>query len=102
MDSPEPQKRKLSKMFDKIQSAKNEMIKNLAESILEALQEECLYLEDPFENYEQQLRMRVCRETKVFSSRFIKGYESLLEELQSESESESGSGSGSQSPPPQK
>jgi hypothetical protein len=38
MDSPEPQKRKLSKMFDKIQSAKNEMIKNLAESILEALQ----------------------------------------------------------------
>lgn len=87
MDRPRPQKKKLSKRLGKSQMEKNQMIKNLAESVLEVLKEECLKMDDPFECYAHQLRMRICKEAKVFSGRSIQGYEILLEQLRAQNKS---------------
>lgn len=59
------------------------MIGDLAKNIAEVLQEESVSIEESFESYVHQLRMRLCRDVQTFQTRFIQGYEILLEQLRS-------------------
>lgn len=53
----------------------------LAKYIDEVLNEDSQKRKDPFELYTAQLRMRVHKDVKTFQSRFIRGYEVLLEHV---------------------
>ncbi len=58
-------------------------MKELAKLILSALQKGGQGVQDPLEDYGQQLRVRIAKEEKLFIQRFIRGYRSLLDQIQS-------------------
>ncbi len=84
----QPQKGRSSKQSKVKQKPEMEMMGNLAKSIVEVSKEESLKIEDPFDSYAYELKMRVYKDVKIFRSRFIQGYETLLEHLRSQSKPE--------------
>lgn len=61
-----------------------EEIRELARSLAEESNVKFLEIDDPLACYAHQLKMHWQQDVKLFSSRLIKGYEVLLEQLRSE------------------
>lgn len=81
MDRPRKENpKKQSKMK---QLANQKEIEQLAKCIVQALKSKFEEVEEPFECYAYQLRMRWHQDLKVFCDRFNRGYEVLLEQLRS-------------------
>lgn len=79
----QPQKEQPSKRMKINQILDIVMLADLANCTIEILESIPQDVEEPFERYAHQLRMRLYQESTLFCSRFIHGYESLLEQLQS-------------------
>jgi hypothetical protein len=60
-----------------------EIMGDLAKCILEVLKTSLQQDQEPFEHYAHRLTKRLQKGQKVFSNRFIQGYEVLLEQLES-------------------
>lgn len=80
---PESQEGEQSKRVKTSQMSDPEMIGELAESIMESLKNSSQEDRDPFEHYAHELRLRLHVDVKLFRDRCIRGYETLLETLQS-------------------
>ena len=58
-----------------------EMIEQLAESVLYVLKKDMQKDHEPFEAYACHLKVRFHRKSKLFKQRVVQGYEALLEAL---------------------
>jgi phage host-nuclease inhibitor protein Gam len=65
-----------------------EEIRELAKVIAEYSNARSEELEEPFDHYAHQLKTRWHQDVKGFSSRLVKGYEALIEQLRAENPSE--------------
>lgn len=79
-----PKKRNSSKQSKGKQLIDAEEIRELARSLVEESNAKFLEIEDPLVCYAHQLKMHWQQDVKLFSSRLIKGYEVLLEQINSE------------------
>lgn len=62
------------------------VIDGLTEALSEELSNENIKSMEPFEQYAQQVRGRMHADFNTFRSRFVKGYNALLEEIVHEQE----------------
>lgn len=64
------------------------VIEGLTEALTEELSNENIKSMEPFEQYAQKVRGRMHADFNTFRSRFVKGYNALLEEIVHEQESQ--------------
>lgn len=62
------------------------VVDGLAEAVVEELKDEHVNELDPFEHYAQKIRGKIHTDLNIFRSRFVKGYNALMEEIQHEQE----------------
>lgn len=86
-DMSRPQKRN-SKRSKTEQTTEAGEIRELAKCIIQHSNTTLETLDDPFDRYAHELKMRWHQDLKSFSSRLVKGYEVLVEQLSSENSSE--------------
>ena len=86
MDDHPPRKRQSAKL-SKTQSISDSIeMRELAEPIIQEARAKLIELDDPFDCYAHQLKMRCYQDAKTLGSRLVKGYEVLLEQLHFSSE----------------
>lgn len=78
-----PQKRDSSKRLKTKQMSNQEEIEELTKCVAEDLNAKSQEIEEPFEHYAHQLRMRWHQDINTFCNRCMLGYEALLEQLRS-------------------
>jgi hypothetical protein len=61
-------------------------IRELAKCIVQHSNAQFEEVEEPFDHYAHQLKARWHHDVKSFSSRLVKGYEALMEQLRSEND----------------
>ena len=77
----EPEKDKQQKRPKTKELTEQDLIVNLAESVLYMLKKEMQKEQEPFEAYSCHLKVRFHRKSKLFKERVVQGYEVLLETL---------------------
>ncbi|MCE2982038.1 MAG: hypothetical protein LW832_00585 [Parachlamydia sp.] len=67
--------------FEDLEQEERELLDHLAGFVLESMEERQQEIE-PFEHYASQLRAHLIKNTDDFKWKFLKGYESLLKEME--------------------
>lgn len=77
-------KKDKSSVMDSHTEAFDSIVDELAEAVMEELNEKHSNALEPFEQYAQNVRSKLHGDLDAFRSRFVRGYHSLLEELSQE------------------
>lgn len=77
----EPKKRRPSKKQKSKRQADEDQISELAGCVMEALSAESQLVDEPFERYTLDLRLRIHKNVQTSRDRFVEGYKALLGQL---------------------
>lgn len=80
MNEPENEKNPRKRAKTK-ELTEQEMLEQLAESVLYVMKKDMQNEHEPFEAYSCHLKVRFHRKSKLFKQRVVQGYEALLETL---------------------